>query len=172
MDEAIEHLERELVKIRAGKASPSMLNGIMVEYYGAPTPLSQVANIGTTDSRTLNISPWEKSTIGDIEQAIFKANLGLTPQNNGESIMINIPALTEERRKHLVKQCKSLAEDAKVSLRSARHKMMDYIKKAVKEGYPEDNGKRQEENAQKVVETYADKVTKIIAQKESDIMTI
>lgn len=172
MDEAIEHLERELNKIRAGKASPSMLNGIMVEYYGSPTALNQVANVGTTDSRTLTISPWEKSTIGAIEQAIFAANLGLTPQNNGETIIINIPPLTEERRKEMVKKAKGLGEDAKVSMRSSRHKMMDFIKKSVKDGYPEDAGKRQEDAVQKVVESYADKVNAVISNKESDIMTI
>jgi len=172
MDEAIEHLEKELIKIRAGKASPSMLGGVMVEYYGSPTPLNQVANVGTTDSRTLSISPWEKSTIGAIEKAIFEANLGLTPQNNGEVIIINIPALTEERRKEMVKKAKGLGEDAKVSLRSSRHKMMDFIKKAVKDGYPEDAGKRQEDEVQKIVNSYGDKVNAILGKKEEDIMTI
>lgn len=172
MDEAIEHLEKELQKIRAGKASPSMLNGIMVEYYGAPTPLSQVANITSSDSRTLNISPWEKATIGPIEQAIFAANLGLTPQNNGEMIIINIPPLTEDRRKELGKRSKALGEDAKVSLRNARHKILDFIKKSVKDGYPEDAGKRQEETVQKIVNDYADKIGKIVTAKEAEIMTI
>ena len=131
MNHALEHLVKELTKLRAGKASPSMLDGIMVEYYGNPTPLSQVANISALDSRTLSIQPWEKTTIEPIEKAIFAANLGFTPQNNGESIMINIPPLTEERRKGLVKQSKSYGEEAKVSIRNARHKIMDFLKKAI-----------------------------------------
>ena len=172
MDEAIEHLERELIKIRAGKASASMLSGIMVDYYGSPTPLNQVANVSTPDSKTLSIAPWEKTMIGPIEKSIFEANLGLTPQNNGESIMITVPALTEERRKQLVKMAKSLGEDTKVSMRNARHKMMDFIKKAVKDGYPEDAGKRQEDTVEQEVKKYGEKVNKLIEKKEVDIMTV
>jgi len=115
MDNTIQHLAEELVKIRAGKASPSMLSGIMVSYYGSPTPLSQVANIGTPDGRTLSIQPWEKNLLGEIEKSIFEANLRLTPMIDGEFVRITIPALTEDRRKQLVKQSKSLGEDAKVS---------------------------------------------------------
>ncbi|NNE28580.1 MAG: ribosome recycling factor [Saprospiraceae bacterium] len=172
MDESVDHLERELVKIRAGKASPSMLNGVMVDYYGTSTPINQVANISSSDSKTLNISPWEKSLIATIEQAIFAANLGLTPQNNGEMIIINIPPLTEERRKELVKQAKSLGEEAKVSIRNARHKIMDFIKKAVKDGYPEDAGKRQEESVEKITTSFGEKVNSVIEKKQNDIMTI
>jgi len=172
MDEALERLARELNKIRTGKASPTMLSGILVDYYGSPTPLSQVANVGAADAKTLSIQPWEKTMLGPIEQAIFAANLGLTPMNNGEIIIINIPPLTEERRKELVKQAKALGEDAKVSLRNARHKVMDHIKKEVKEGYPEDAGKRKEEEVQKIINAYADKVGNLISSKEKDILTI
>ena len=154
MEHSLEHLAKELGKLRAGKASPVMLQGVMVEYYGNPTPLSQVANISARDSSTLSIQPWEKSMIGPIEKAIFEANLGFTPQNNGESVMINVPPLTEDRRKELVKQSKAFAEEAKVSIRSARHKIMDYLKKAIKDGYPEDAGKRKEDEVEKMVQNY------------------
>lgn len=172
LDKAIDHLKDELAKIRAGKASPIMLSGIMVDYYGSPTVLNQVANVGTADSRTLTIQPWEKSMLGAIEKAIFEANLGLTPMNDGEFVRINIPPLTEERRKILVKQSKVLAEDAKVSIRSVRHKMIDIIKKEVKDGYPEDAGKRLEESTEKQIKQYYGKVDQLIELKEKDIMTV
>ncbi len=172
MDDAIEHLRNELVKIRTGKASPSMLGGIMVDYYGSQTPLSQVANVGTSDARTLTIQPWEKNMIPVIEKAIMEANLGLNPQNDGEMIRINIPPLTEERRKQLVKQSKALGEDSKVSLRSIRHKMMDAVKNAVKEGYPEDAGKVEEEKIEKAIKSYTHKIDEMIEAKEQDILTI
>jgi len=172
MEKTISHLQDELLKIRAGKASPSMLNGIMVSYYGSPTPLSQVANVSTPDGRTLSIQPWEKSLLGEIEKAIFEANLGLTPMNDGEFIRISIPPLTEERRKQMVKQSKGYGEDAKVSLRNSRHKMMEFIKKEVKEGYPEDAGKRKEEEVQSLTNGYGKKVDSIISKKETDIMTV
>ena len=172
MDEALEHLGRELTKIRAGKASPAMLNGIMVDYYGNPTPLNQVANVSTPDSKMLSIQPWEKAMIGPVEQAIFAANLGLTPQNNGEMIIINIPPLTEERRLNMVKQSKALGEDAKVSLRSVRQKTMEAIKKAVKDGLSEDMGKTKEGEVEKSVKSYVEKIGALISAKEKDIMTI
>lgn len=172
MDRAIEHLRAELIKIRAGKASSSMLNGIMVDYYGNPTPLNQVANLGTPDSRTISIQPWEKSMLGPIEKSIFEANLGLTPMNDGEFVRITIPPLTEERRKQMVKQAKSLCEDAKVSLRSSRHKMIDFIKKEVKDGYPEDAGKRKETEVQDLTNSYGKNVDQILEAKEKDIMTV
>ena len=172
MDHAIDHLKAELVKIRAGKASPAMLNGIMVEYYGNPTPLNQVASIGTPDSRTISIQPWEKSMLGPIEKAIFASNLGVTPMNDGEFVRINVPPLTEERRVILVKQCKSLGEESKVSLRNTRHKMMDFIKKEVKDGYPEDAGKRKESKVQDMVNNYTEKIDHLIEVKEKDIMTV
>lgn len=172
MEQALTHLHDELLKIRTGKASPAMLGGLMVEYYGNPTPLNQVSNVSTADARTLSIQPWEKSMLGPIEQAIFAANLGLTPMNDGEFIRINIPALTEERRIELVKQAKNLGEEAKVSLRNARHKMMDFIKAEVKDGYPEDAGKRKEGEVDKLIHQYSDKVDAMISAKEKDIMTV
>ena len=172
MDGAMERLASELTKIRTGKASPNMLSGLKVEYYGVPTLLNQVANVTASDGKTLSIQPFEKSMIPAIEQCIFAANLGLTPQNNGESIMINIPALTEERRKDLAKQSKAVGEEAKVSIRNARQKIMETIKKEVKDGYPEDSGKDQENNVQKMVNSYNEKVNKLIEAKEKDIMTV
>ena len=172
MEDALTHLQKELQKIRTGKASPAMVSGIMVDYYGSPTPLQQVSNVGASDSRTITIQPWEKSMLGPIEQAIFAANLGLTPMNDGEFVRINIPPLTEERRKQLVKQAKALGEEAKISLRSSRHKIMDGIKQAVKDGYPEDAGKRKEENADKLTHDYYDKVDDMVSVKEGEILTI
>lgn len=171
-DKVLDHLRSELIKIRAGKANPSMLDGIMVEYYGTPTALSQVANVGSPDSKTLSIQPWEKSLLGEIEQSIFKANLGLTPMNDGEFIRISIPPLTEERRKDMVKQSKGLAEDAKVSLRNTRQKLMDVVKKEVKDGYPEDAGKKKENEIQGMINNYGTKIDDLIALKEKDIMTV
>ena len=172
MDDSIDHLQKELAKIRAGKASPNMLSGIVVDYYGAKTPLNQVANVSTSDSKTITIQPWEKSMLAPIEKAIFEANLGVTPQNNGEIVIINVPALTEERRKELVKRSKATGEDAKVSIRNSRREAMEGIKKAVKGGYPEDAGKRKEEEVEKLTKEYVEKVEKLIQSKEKDIMTI
>ena len=172
MDKAIEHLQQELAKIRAGKASPGMLAGLMVSYYGTPTPLNQVANVSTSDSRTLVIQPWEKSMLAAIEKSIFGANLGITPQNNGEVVHINVPPLTEERRKEMVKRSKGLGEDAKVSIRSSRREAMDLIKKAIKDGFPEDAGKRKEDEVQNLTNKYGEKVDQLIEAKEKEIMTI
>lgn len=172
MDESINHLQRELVKVRTGKASPAMLGGIIVPYYGSPTPLNQVANVATADAKTLTIQPWEKNMLGPIERAIFEANLGVTPQNDGEIIRINIPPLTEERRKKLVKRVKNLGEDTKISLRNSRRKVIDSIKKFVKNGYPEDAGKKREDEVQKMTNEFGDKVNGIVKAKEDDIMTI
>jgi len=172
MDKAVDHLRDELIKIRAGKASPSMLKGIMVDYYGNPTPLSQVANLGTPDSRTISIQPWEKSMLGPIEKSIFEANLGLTPMNDGEFVRIIIPPLTEDRRKQMVKHAKSLCEDAKVSLRSSRHKMIDFIKKEIKDGYPEDEGKKKEAEVQNLTNSYGKSIDQILEAKEKDIMKV
>lgn len=172
MESALHHLHDELLKIRAGKASPAMLSGLMVEYYGSPTPITQVANIATSDARTITIQPWEKSMLGPIEQAIFKANLGLTPMNDGEIIRIGIPPLTEERRLLLVKQAKHLGEEGKISLRSARHKALDAIKKAVKDGYPEDAGKRKDDQIDKMTQDFGEKIDKMVEAKEKDILTV
>lgn len=172
MDKAIDHLKAELLKVRTGKASTSILNGILVEYYGNPTPLSQVANLSAPDSKTISIQPWEKSLLPLIEQAIFAANLGLTPMNDGEFVRITIPPLTEERRKEMVKYAKHLGEESKISLRNERHKMLDVIKAEVKDGYPEDQGKRKESQVQDLVNQYADNIGKLIEAKEKDIMTV
>ncbi len=172
MDKAIQHFKEELLKIRTGKASPAMLKGLMVEYYGSPTPITQVANISTPDSKTISIQPWEKSMLGPIEQSIFAANLGLTPMNDGESVRITIPPLTEERRKDLVKVAKALAEDSKVSLRSERHKILNVIKQEVKDGFPEDQGKRRESQVQDIVNSYAETIGKLLESKEKEIMTV
>jgi ribosome recycling factor len=172
IEKAVDHLKSELSKIRAGKATPAMLNGIMVDYYGNPTPLTQVANLGTPDSRTISIQPWEKNMLGPIERSIFEANLGLTPMNDGEFVRIIIPPLTEDRRKQMAKQSKSYGEDAKVSFRNSRHKMLDFIKKEVKDGFPEDAGKKKEEEVQNMVNTYTKTVDGIVSAKEKDIMTV
>ncbi|MCB0639421.1 MAG: ribosome recycling factor [Lewinella sp.] len=172
MQHSIEHLENELLKVRAGKASPNMVNELKVPYYGTETPMNQVATVSNADSKTLIIQPWEKNMLAPIEKAIFEANLGVTPQNDGEVVRITIPALTEERRKDLVKKAKELGEEAKVSIRSVRHKAMDHIKKAVKNGYPEDAGKRKENEVQKLTDDFSGKVDHMIDAKEKDIMTI
>ncbi len=172
MEGALEHLANRLNNIRTGKASPAMLQSILVNYYGSPTPLSQVSNVTTVDAKTLMIQPWEKSIIGDIEKAIFEANIGLTPRNDGEVIHINIPPLTEDRRKDYVKQVRAMGEDAKISLRSARHKAMEAIKKAKAEGLPEDYAKRLEEDVDKKVKDFGTRVDGIVAAKEEQLMTV
>ncbi|MEX2596335.1 MAG: ribosome recycling factor [Salibacteraceae bacterium] len=172
MHAAIEHLQKELVKIRAGKASPSMLEGVMVDYYGSMTPLNQVANVNTPDPRTLSIQPWEKAMLEPIEKAIMLANLGLNPQNNGELIMINVPALTEERRKELVRQTKAEGEHAKVSIRNARKDANDEIKHLQKESISDDLAKKAEDDVQKLTDDFIKKVDEHLAKKEKDIMTV
>jgi ribosome recycling factor len=171
-DKAIEHLAFELNKIRAGKASPAMLDGLMIEYYGSPTPLHQVANITTPDARTLTIQPWEKKSLAPIEKAIFEANLGITPMNDGEVVRLIIPPMSEERRLVMVKQAKNAAEESRVGIRAHRHKILDFIKKQIKEGYAEDMGKRKEDEIQKTVESYMHKIDKMVEVKEKDIMTV
>lgn len=172
MNNAIGHLQQELSKLRAGKASPAVLDGILVPYYGNKTDLKKVANVSTADSRTLVIQPWEKSMLAPIEKAIFEANLGFTPQNDGVIIRISIPPLTTERRKGLVKKAKALGEDAKVSLRNTRREAMHDIKGAVKEGYPEDAGKRRESEMDDKTKAFGSKIDKLVEAKEKDIMTI
>lgn len=172
MTTSYDHLKDELTKIRAGKANPLMLNGLLVDYYGSPTPITQVANISASDARTLVIKPWEKPMIGPIEKSIFEANLGMTPQNDGEVVRLSIPPMTEERRKDLVKKVKGVGEDAKVGIRSSRHKAMDFIKKSVKDGYPEDSGKRREDEVQKMTDAFVKKIDELIEAKEKDIMTV
>ncbi len=172
MSSAIDHLQKALLKIRAGKANPSMLNDVFVDYYGVNTPLNQVANVGTSDARTIVIQPWEKQMINPIEKAIMAANLGFNPENNGELIRIGIPMLTEERRTALVKQVKSEGEDTKVSIRSSRRDANEELKKMQKNGLSEDMEKRSEDKVQKLTEKYYAKVEELINAKEKDIMTI
>ena len=172
MQKSIEHLEKELTKIRAGKANPSMVSSVMVDYYGSMTPLPQIANVGTMDARTLTIQPWEKSSLEPIERAIINSNLGLNPQNNGELIIINVPTLTEERRKDLVKRAKAEGEHAKVSIRNQRKEANDFIKGLKDEGLSEDIAKRGEEEVQKIVSSFSIKVDTLIESKEKDIMTV
>lgn len=172
MESSIKHLETELLKIRAGKANPDMLGSVMVDYYGGMVPITQVANVNTLDARTLSIQPWEKATLEPIEKGIINANLGLNPQNNGESILINIPVLTEERRKDLVKKAKAEGENAKVSIRNARREANEQIKSFQKDGLPEDAAKRAEEDIQKLTDTFIQKVDKHLDAKEKDIMSV
>lgn len=169
---AVQHLADELSKVRAGKATPAMLDGIMVDYYGNPTPLKSVANLGTADARTLTIQPWEKNMLAPIERAIFEANLGLTPMNDGEFIRINIPPLTAERRQLLMKQCKGMTEDAKVTVRNHRQKVMEFIKKEVKNGYPEDEGKKKEAMVESLVKEYYKKLEDLLLVKEKELTTV
>lgn len=172
MDAAIQHLEKELLHIRAGKASTAMLDSVLVEYYGSMTPLNQVSNVSTPDARTIAIQPWEKGLIPVIEKAILTANLGFNPDNNGEIIRINIPALTEERRKSLVKQVSSEGENAKVSIRTARKDANDMLKKLLKDGLSEDMEKDAEADVQKLTDNFSKKVDTLVESKEKDIMTI
>ncbi|MFN2422410.1 MAG: ribosome recycling factor [Cryomorphaceae bacterium] len=172
MKKAVDHLEDELLKIRAGKASPAMLEGVKVDYYGSLTPLNQVANVNTPDPRTISVQPWEKKMLETIEKAIMNANLGLNPQNNGELIMINVPPLTEERRKDLVKRAKAEGEHAKVSVRTARKDANDEIKKLEKDGLSEDLAKDAEAEVQKLTDEYNSKIDSEVGRKEKDIMTI
>ncbi len=172
MEASIIHLNKSLLNIRAGKASPQMLGSVVVDYYGSATPLSQVANINVPDPRTLSVTPWEKNMLQPIEKAIMIANLGLNPMNNGETIMINIPILTEERRRDLAKQAKSEAEDAKISIRNARKDANNDIKKQEKEGVSEDICKEAEERVQKLTDAYIKKIDDVYAEKEDEIMTI
>lgn len=172
MASSIEHLKKGLGKIRAGRAHASMLDGVMVEYYGANTPLNQVSNINTPDARTISIQPWEKAMLEPIEKAIMNANLGLNPQNNGELVMINIPALTEERRKSLVKQTRAEGEDAKVSIRNARKEANDEIKRLKAEAISDDLAKDAEDRVQKLTDQYTNRVDELLEVKEKDIMTV
>lgn len=172
MNGSIAHLEKSLLNIRAGKANPQMLGGVFVDYYGSQTPLSQVANINVPDARTLSVTPWEKNMIQPIEKAILIANLGLNPMNNGENIIINIPPLTEERRKDLVKQAKSEAEDAKIGIRNARKDANNDIKKEEKNGVSEDVCKDAEDRVQKLTDSYIKKIEDILAVKEAEILKV
>ncbi len=172
MGNATNHLERELLKIRAGKANPQMLEGVKVDYYGTMTPIAQVSNINTPDPRSIVVQPWEKGMLGPIEKAIMAANLGFNPQNDGTLVRIVVPPLTEERRKDLVKKAKAETENCKVSIRNARREALDSGKKLEKEGVPEDEVKRFEADIQELTNTHIQQVDKILEIKENDIMTI
>ena len=169
---AVEYLDESLSHIRAGKANPKLLDGIRVDYYGSASPISNVANISVPDARTIAITPWEKSMFREIEKAIINSDLGITPENNGEVIRISIPPLTEERRKQLVKQSKGEAEQAKVSVRNARRDAIEGLKKAIKQGMPEDVETDAEASAQKLHDKYLKKIDELFAAKEKEILTV
>ncbi|MGB8492142.1 MAG: ribosome recycling factor [Bacteroidales bacterium] len=172
MQKALEHLEHELARLRAGRANPALLDGIMVDYYGVNSPLSQVSNINTPDAKTILIQPWEKHMVGIVEKAIMAANIGLTPISNGEVIRINIPPLTEERRHQLVRQVRNEGETAKISLRNSRKWANDELKRMLKDGLPEDVEKDAAEQVQNLIQDYSARVDKVMATKEKDVMTV
>lgn len=169
MGNALKHLNKELVNIRAGKASPSMVSSVMVDYYGTPTPLNQVANVNTPDGMTISIQPWEKAMIPEIERGIHLANIGFNPMNNGESVIINVPPLTEERRKELAKQAKAAAEEAKIGVRNDRKNANNDLKAL---DLPEDLKKDLEETIQEMTDEHVKKIDEILAKKEKEIMTV
>ena len=172
MQKAVDFLEESLSNIRAGKASINVLNGVFVDYYGSQTPVSGVASVTVPDAKTILIQPWDKNMIRLIEKAIIDSNIGLTPSNNGESIRLSMPPLTEERRKELVKQSKAEAENARISLRNARRDAVEAFKKAVKDGMPEDEGKDGEAQIQKIVEKFNKSIDTSFEKKEKEIMTV
>ncbi len=172
MGKSVSHLEKEMIKVRAGKANPQMLDSVKVDYYGTPTKLSQVSNINTPDPRSILVQPWEKNLLGPIEKAIQAANLGFNPQNDGTQIRIAVPPLTEERRRDLMKQVKSEAENTKVSVRNIRREAIDAAKKLEKEGVPEDLVKVFENNIQELTNKHTAMIDKLVEIKEEDIMTI
>ncbi|HEU4575458.1 MAG TPA: ribosome recycling factor [Chitinophagaceae bacterium] len=172
MNKAISHLETELIKIRAGKANPQMIDGIVVDYYGSPVPISQVGNISVLDARTLSIQPWEKNMLQPIERAIIASNIGITPQNDGNLIRLFLPPLTEERRKELVKKCHGEAEHSKVAIRNIRRDAIEQIKKLQKGGLSEDAAKDAEKDVQNMTDKYISLVDKHLAAKEKEIMSV
>ncbi|HEX4876397.1 MAG TPA: ribosome recycling factor [Chitinophagaceae bacterium] len=172
MKKAINHLEAELVKIRAGKANPQMLDGLVVDYYGSPMPINQVANISAMDARTLSIQPWEKNMLQPIERAIIAANIGITPQNDGALIRLFLPPLTEERRKELVKKCHGEGEHTKVAVRNIRRDAIEHIKRLQKNGLSEDAAKDAEADVQQITDKFTAAVEKHLAAKEKEIMSV
>lgn len=172
MELAADYLEETLARVRAGKASAKLLDGIRVDYYGSMSPISNVANVSVPDARTIAITPWEKSMFRVIEKAIIDSELGIMPENNGEVIRLSIPPLTEDRRKQLVKQCKAEAENAKVSVRNARREAIDGLKKEIKQGLSEDMEKDAEGNVQKLHDKWLKKIDEIFAAKEKEILTV
>ncbi len=172
MEMAVAFLDESLAHIRAGKANPKILDGIRVDYYGSQAPISNVANVSVPDARTITITPWEKSMFKEIEKAIINSELGIMPENNGEIIRISIPPLTEERRKALVKQSKSEAEQAKISVRNARREAIEGLKKAIKQGMPEDIEKDAETAVQKLHDKFLKRIDELFAAKEKEILTV
>lgn len=172
MNGSIAHLEKELLNIRAGKASPAMIGSVFVDYYGSATPLAQVANINVPDARTITVQPWERNMLQPIEKAIMIANIGFNPMNNGDVIIISVPPLTEERRRDLAKQAKTEAEDAKIGIRNARKDANSEIKKLEKEGTSEDICKTAEDEVQNLTNQFIRKVDEIFAIKEAEIMKV
>ncbi|MGA1978571.1 MAG: ribosome recycling factor [Bacteroidales bacterium] len=172
MQKAVDYLEHELARMRAGRSNPALLDGITVDYYGVNSPLSQVSNINTPDPKTILIQPWEKTMLGTVEKAIMAANIGLVPVNNGEVIRINIPPLTEERRHQLVKQVRNEGETAKISLRNTRKWANDELKELLKGGLPEDVEKEAAEKVQDMTHDFSTKIDKVMASKEKEVMTV
>lgn len=172
MQKAVDHTASELVKIRAGKAMPNLVDGILVNYYGSPTPIQQVSSITTPDARTLSIKPFEKKLISEIEKSIINSDLGLAPQNNGEIIILTIPPLTEERRVNLVKQVKNECENGKISVRTIRKDTNDALRRLQKEGASEDEVKRAEDSVQKLTDSYSTKIDELFAKKEVEVMKV
>ena len=172
MQRSVDFLEETLLNIRAGKASTNVLNGVFVDYYGSQTPVSGVASVTVPDAKTILIQPWDKNMIRLIEKAIIDSNIGLTPSNNGETIRLSIPPLTEERRKELVKRSKGEVENARISIRNARRDAVEAFKKAVKEGMPEDESKDGESQVQKLLEKYSKMIDAAFEKKEKEIMTV
>ena len=172
MEKALEHLEHELARLRAGRSNPALLDGITVDYYGVNSPLTQVSNINTPDAKTILVQPWEKNMLGPIEKAIMAANIGLTPVNNGEVIRMSIPPLTEERRHQLVKQVRMEGETAKISIRNARKWANDELKQLLKDGLPEDAEKEAVAEIQELTNSFTGKIDKVMAVKEKDVMTV
>jgi len=171
-NKSLSHLDNELAKIRAGKATPSMLASVMVDYYGSPTPIQQVANVATIDARTITVQPWERALLGEISKGIINSNLGFAPQNNGEIIIISVPALTEERRRDLVKKAKAEGEHAKVGIRNNRKDALDMVKDLKNEGLSEDFAKDAEGVVQNITDGFIKKVDELLDLKEADIMTL
>ena len=171
MKKAVDHVQQQLAKVRTGRASASMLDNVKVEYYGEPTPISQVGSVSTPDARSILIQPWDRSALQGIEKAILAANLGVTPQNDGQVIRIMVPPLTEERRKDIVKQCKKMAEEGKLAVRNIRRDANDELKVAEKsEHYSEDERKRGEDEVQKLTDKYVKDIDVILAAKEVEVM--
>ncbi|MBI2794791.1 MAG: ribosome recycling factor [Ignavibacteria bacterium] len=171
MQKAVEHVQQQLSKVRTGRASTSLLENVKVDYYGSPTPISQVGGISTPDARSILIQPWDRTTLGSIEKAILASNLGITPQNDGQVIRISVPPLTEERRKEIVKQCKKFAEDAKLAVRNTRRDANEELKVAEKkEHFSEDDRKRGEDEIQKLTDKYVKDIDQVLAAKEEEVM--